>query len=87
MPQIEFARMAQGFGVEGFASVVAEGLTKAESGAHFYAATAIAALIVAFIGPFVGALADFGAKRERIWITDMQPQVIAKAMTASAAGS
>ena len=34
-----------------------------------------------------GRLADFGAKRDRIWITDMQPQVMAKAMMASAAGS
>jgi hypothetical protein len=31
--------------------------------------------------------ADRGAKRERIWITDMQAQVIANAMMASAAGS
>ena len=28
-----------------------------------------------------------GAKRDRIWISDMQPQVMAKAMMASAAGS
>ena len=34
-----------------------------------------------------GRLADLGAKRDRIWISDMQPQVIAKAMMASAAGS
>ena len=50
-----------------FASVVAQGLTKAESGAHFYAATAIAALIVACIGPFVGALADFSG-RKKAWL-------------------
>lgn len=49
-----------------FASVAAQGLTKAESGAHFYAATAFAALIVALIGPFVGALADFSGTRKRI---------------------
>ncbi len=49
-----------------FASVAAQGITKAESGAHFYAATAIAALIVAMIGPFVGALADFSGTRKRI---------------------
>ncbi len=30
---------------------------------------------------------DLGAKRERIWISDMHPHVIAKAMIASAAGS
>ena len=34
-----------------------------------------------------GRFADFGAKRDRIWISDMQPQVMAKAMMASAAGS
>ena len=34
-----------------------------------------------------GRFADFGAKRDRTWITDMQPQVMAKAMMASAAGS
>ena len=34
-----------------------------------------------------GRLADRGAKRDRIWISDMQPQVMAKAMMASAAGS
>ena len=34
-----------------------------------------------------GLLADFGAKRDSTWITDMQPQVMAKAITASAAGS
>ncbi len=34
-----------------------------------------------------GRFADRGAKRDRIWIRDMQPQVIAKAMMASAAGS
>ena len=34
-----------------------------------------------------GRLADLGAKRDRIWMSDMQPQVIAKAMMASAAGS
>ena len=37
--------------------------------------------------PQFGRLADFGAKRARNWITDMQPQVMAKAMMASAAGS
>ena len=35
----------------------------------------------------VRAVGDRGAKRERTWITDMQPQVMAKAMMASAAGS
>ncbi len=49
-----------------FANVAAQGLTPAESGAKFYAATAIAALIVALIGPFVGALADFSGTRKRI---------------------
>ena len=39
-----------------------------------------------FLSQF-GRLADRGAKRERTWITDMQPQVMAKAMIASAAGS
>ena len=34
-----------------------------------------------------GRFAERGAKRESSWITDMQPQVMAKAMTASAAGS
>ena len=34
-----------------------------------------------------GRFADLGAKRDRIWISDMQPQVMAKAMMASAAGS
>ena len=37
--------------------------------------------------PQFGRFDDRGAKRERIWITDMQPQVMAKAMMASAAGS
>ncbi len=49
-----------------FANVAAEGLTRAESGARFYAATAIAALVVALLGPFVGALADFSGTRKRI---------------------
>ena len=34
-----------------------------------------------------GRFADRGAKRERSWISDMQPQVMTKAMMASAAGS
>ena len=34
-----------------------------------------------------GRFAERGAKRDRIWISDMQPQVMAKAMMASAAGS
>ena len=34
-----------------------------------------------------GRFGDRGAKRDRSWITDMQPQVMAKAMMASAAGS
>jgi UMF1 family MFS transporter len=49
-----------------FASVVATGLSKAESSARFYAATTIAALMVAVLGPFVGALADFSGTRKRI---------------------
>ena len=34
-----------------------------------------------------GWLADFGANRASTWMTDMQPQVMMKAMMASAAGS
>jgi hypothetical protein len=39
-----------------------------------------------FVDQF-GRFADLGANRDRIWISDMQPQVMAKAMMASAAGS
>ncbi len=49
-----------------FASVAASGLSKAEASGRFYAATAIAALIVALMGPFVGALADYSGTRKRI---------------------
>lgn len=41
-------------------------LSKADSSARFYAATTIAALIVAFLGPFFGAMADFSGTRKRI---------------------
>ncbi len=37
--------------------------------------------------PQFGRFADFGAKRDRIWISAMQPQVMTKEMMASAAGS
>ena len=49
-----------------FASVLATGLTKAESSARFYSATTIAALAVAVMGPFIGAMADFSGARKRI---------------------
>ena len=49
-----------------FPSVLALGLSKADSSARFYAATTIAALIVAFLGPFFGAMADFSGTRKRI---------------------
>lgn len=49
-----------------FASVLATGLTKAESSARFYSATTIAALVVAVLGPFIGAMADFSGARKRI---------------------
>lgn len=49
-----------------FPTVLALGLTKAESSARFYAATTIAALVVAFLGPFFGAMADFSGTRKRI---------------------
>ena len=42
-----------------FASVVAAGLSKAESSARFYTATSVATLVVALLGPLVGAMADF----------------------------
>jgi UMF1 family MFS transporter len=49
-----------------FASVLATGLTKAESSARFYLATTIAALVVALLGPLVGAMADFSGARKRL---------------------
>lgn len=49
-----------------FASVLATGLSKAESSARFYLATTIAALVVAVLGPFFGAMADFSGARKRI---------------------
>ena len=49
-----------------FASVLATDLSKAESSARFYSATTIAALVVAVLGPFVGAMADFSGARKRI---------------------
>ncbi|MEO5761887.1 MAG: MFS transporter [Vicinamibacteria bacterium] len=49
-----------------FANISAHDLTKAESSARFYSATTIAALAVAILGPFVGALADFSATRKRL---------------------
>jgi UMF1 family MFS transporter len=49
-----------------FAAALATGLTKAESSARFYSATTIAALVVAVLGPFVGAMADFSGTRKRI---------------------
>jgi UMF1 family MFS transporter len=41
-------------------------LSEADSSARFYMATTAAALVVAFIGPLVGALADFSATRKRL---------------------
>ena len=49
-----------------FANVLATGLTKTESSARFYSATTIAALVVAMIGPFIGAMADFSGARKRL---------------------
>jgi UMF1 family MFS transporter len=49
-----------------FANVLANGLTKTESSARFYSATTIAALSVAVIGPFIGAMADFSGARKRL---------------------
>lgn len=49
-----------------FASALATDLTKAESSARFYSATTIAAVVVAFVGPFIGAMADFSGTRKRI---------------------
>ena len=49
-----------------FASALATDLSRAESSARFYSATTIAALFVAVLGPFVGAMADFSGARKRI---------------------
>lgn len=49
-----------------FPSALAIGLTGVESSARFYAATTIAALVVAVLGPLVGAMADFSGTRKRI---------------------
>lgn len=49
-----------------FASVAASGLSKAEASGRFYSATALAALVVALMGPFVGAFADYEGARKRI---------------------
>jgi UMF1 family MFS transporter len=49
-----------------FPTALAIGLTGAESSARFYAATTIAALVVAVLGPLVGALADFSGIRKRL---------------------
>ena len=49
-----------------FPTVLAVSLGKAESSARFYAATTIAALVVAVLGPFFGAMADFSGTRKRI---------------------
>ena len=49
-----------------FPTVLAIGLSKADASARFYAATTIAALVVAFLGPFFGAMADFSGTRKRI---------------------
>jgi len=54
-----------------FPTVLAVSLSKADSSARFYAATTIAALVVAVLGPFFGAMADFSGTRKRImgiWI-------------------
>ena len=49
-----------------FANTSGVDLSKAESSARFYAATTIAAIVVAILGPLVGALADFSATRKRL---------------------
>ena len=49
-----------------FANVAASGLAKADASARFYSVTAFAALVVAVLGPCVGALADFSGKRKRL---------------------
>jgi len=49
-----------------FPTVLAVSLAKAEASARFYAATTIAAVVVAVLGPFFGALADFSGTRKRI---------------------
>jgi UMF1 family MFS transporter len=49
-----------------FPTVLAVSLGKAESSARFYAATTISALVVAVLGPFFGAMADFSGTRKRI---------------------
>ena len=69
---IEVEVLHDGGGAEGLADVL-----DAEEGVGH---------VFGFLVQF-GRLADRGAKRDRIWITDMQPQVMTKAMMASAAGS
>lgn len=49
-----------------FASVAAKGLTRADASAKFYLATSVASTIVALMGPFIGALADYSGTRKRI---------------------
>ena len=49
-----------------FPTVLATGLSKADASAKFYSATTIAALAVAVLGPFIGAMADFSGARKRI---------------------
>ena len=49
-----------------FANVLATGLTKGESSARFYSATTMAAVVVAVVGPFIGAMADFSGARKRL---------------------
>jgi MFS family permease len=49
-----------------FASVAAKGLTRADASAKFYLATSVASIVVALMGPFVGALADYSGTRKRI---------------------
>ena len=49
-----------------FPTVLASGLSNAESNARFYSATTIAALLVAVLGPFFGAMADYSGTRKRI---------------------
>lgn len=49
-----------------FASVAANGLARADASAKFYLATSVASTIVALMGPFIGALADYSGTRKRI---------------------
>jgi UMF1 family MFS transporter len=49
-----------------FANVLASGLDKAEASGRFYSATTIAALAVAVLGPFLGAMADFAGARKAL---------------------